>query len=53
VAQVMIRWSVQCGFITIPKSAKIERIDENSAVFDFTLDDPDMAKIVSSYSICW
>ena len=43
----MIRWSVESGFITIPKSSKPERIDENSSIFDFSLDADDMAAIVS------
>lgn len=41
-AQIMIRWSVQKGFITIPKSSKPERIVENSDVFDWSLDQADM-----------
>lgn len=41
-AQVMLRWSVQKGFITIPKSTKPERILENGNVFDFSLSPEDM-----------
>jgi methylglyoxal/glyoxal reductase len=47
VAQVMIRWSVQNGYITIPKSTKVERIVENAKVFDFTLSDDDLKVLVS------
>ncbi|ELU12777.1 hypothetical protein CAPTEDRAFT_102231 [Capitella teleta] len=47
VAQVMIRWSVQNGFITIPKSSREERINENADVFDFSLEETDLAAIVS------
>lgn len=41
-AQIMIRWSVQNGFITIPKSSKPERIKENADVFDWSLSEEDM-----------
>jgi diketogulonate reductase-like aldo/keto reductase len=38
-AQVLIRWSLQKGFVVLPRSSKASRIAENAAVFDFTLDD--------------
>ena len=38
-AQVMIRWSVQRGFITIPKSVHEDRIIENSQVFDWSIEE--------------
>jgi diketogulonate reductase-like aldo/keto reductase len=37
-AQVLLRWLLQKDFVTIPKSTKRERIVENAAIFDFTLD---------------
>ena len=42
-AQILIRWSLQNGCVTIPKSSKSERIDENANVFDFELDEEDMS----------
>jgi diketogulonate reductase-like aldo/keto reductase len=44
-AQVMIRWSVQHGHITIPKSTNFQRIAENAAVFDFNLSDADLKSL--------
>jgi methylglyoxal/glyoxal reductase len=44
-AQVMLRWDLQLGVVTIPKSVHRERIEENSRVFDFSLDADDMARI--------
>lgn len=38
-AQVLIRWSLQKGFVVLPRSSNADRIAENAAVFDFTLDD--------------
>ncbi|MQS53394.1 aldo/keto reductase [Companilactobacillus mishanensis] len=48
VAQIIIRWDLQRGIITIPKSAHEARIQQNSEVFDFELSDDDMTEI-SSY----
>lgn len=45
VAQVIVRWDLQRGIVTIPKSTKEHRIIENVAVFDFQLLDEDMALI--------
>jgi methylglyoxal/glyoxal reductase len=44
-AQVLIRWSLQKGFIVIPRSSNPGRIAENAAAFDFTLDDAQMATL--------
>jgi methylglyoxal/glyoxal reductase len=38
VAQVVLRWDLQCGVVTIPKSVRRERIAENAGLFDFTLE---------------
>ena len=42
-AQILLRWSVQSGFVTIPKSVKRERIIENATIFDFSLSAEQMA----------
>ncbi|GGT56594.1 aldo/keto reductase [Streptomyces purpureus] len=42
-AQVVLRWHLQLGNVAIPKSATPSRIRENLDVFDFTLDEDDMA----------
>lgn len=44
-AQVMIRWHTQLGNMVIPKSVNPKRLEENFRIFDFDLDDDDMAKI--------
>ncbi|WP_337100690.1 aldo/keto reductase [Paenibacillus sp. YIM B09110] len=45
VAQVILRWDLQRGIITIPKSTKEQRIIENANVFDFELTSGDMEQI--------
>lgn len=44
-AQIVLRWHVQLGNIAIPKSVTPSRIKENIEVFDFSLDDEDLAAI--------
>ena len=45
VAQVALRWSLQHGFLPLPKSTHKERIIENGQVFDFELSADDMAAL--------
>lgn len=45
VAQVVLRWSLQKGFLPLPKSVHEDRIIENFQVFDFELTADDMAVI--------
>ena len=47
VAQVVLRWLNQRGVAIIPKSVKVERMFENREIFDFTLDEQDLAQIAT------
>ncbi|WCN82544.1 aldo/keto reductase [Micromonospora sp. LH3U1] len=44
-AQVVLRWHVQRGDIIFPKSTTPKRIEENTRIFDFELDDAAMERI--------
>jgi 2,5-diketo-D-gluconate reductase A len=44
-AQVVLRWHLQLGNVVIPKSVTPSRIAENLDVFDFTLEDADVAAL--------
>ena len=41
-AQILIRYSLQKGWITLPKSDTPSRIEENASVFGFYIKDEDM-----------
>ncbi|MBM5695879.1 aldo/keto reductase [Listeria seeligeri] len=45
VAQVILRWDLQIGVVTIPKSVHQERIIQNADIFDFELTEDEVAKI--------
>ncbi|MBQ9182613.1 MAG: aldo/keto reductase [Neisseriaceae bacterium] len=44
-AQVILRWLVQRGVIVIPKTTRKERMIENISIFDFALNNDDLAQI--------
>ena len=44
-AQVMLRWQLQRGIVSLSKSATLERIRQNFDIFDFELSKKDMEKI--------
>ena len=46
-AQVILRWNVQQGVIIIPKSVHKNRMEENLGIWDYSLDEEDMAQISS------
>jgi methylglyoxal/glyoxal reductase len=46
-AQVILRWDLQKGVITIPKSVHKERIISNADVFDFSLTDEEIKTLDS------
>jgi methylglyoxal/glyoxal reductase len=46
-AQVLLRWDLQKGVVTIPKSVHRERIEANANIFDFMLDAEDMSAIAA------
>jgi 2,5-diketo-D-gluconate reductase A len=45
VGQVVLRWLIQRGIVSLAKTVRPERMAENIAVFDFALSEKDMAAI--------
>jgi len=54
-AQILVRWSLQKGFVPLPKSVTPTRIIENADVYDFELTVEDMKSLeTKEYSpCCW
>jgi 2,5-diketo-D-gluconate reductase A len=46
-AQVVLRWLIQRGIVTIPKSLRRERMEQYLDVFDFVLADDEMTRIAT------
>ncbi len=47
IGQVILRWNVQRGIVSIPKSVKQDRIRENFDIFNFELSDNEIVSIAS------
>ena len=52
IAQICVRWSLQMGFLPLPKSVTKERIEENAHVFDFELTSEDVSIIAGLKGCC-
>lgn len=54
-AQVLVRWSLQKGYIPLPKSVTPKRIDENAKVYDFELTEEEVDELeTDEYEpVCW
>jgi diketogulonate reductase-like aldo/keto reductase len=52
IAQICIRWSLQMGYLPLPKSVTASRIKENADVFDFELSDQDVQAIAELKGCC-
>lgn len=51
IAQICINWSLRNGWLPLPKSVTPSRIEENTRVFDFTLEDEDV-KLIAGLTGC-
>lgn len=47
ISQIVLRWDIQNGVVTIPKSTQPTRIKENMEIFDFEISEEDMSAIRS------
>ncbi|KAL0931541.1 aldo keto reductase [Colletotrichum truncatum] len=54
-AQILLRWSLQKGYIPLPKSVTPARIRANTEIYDFQLSDDDMKSLeTDEYApVCW
>ncbi len=52
-AQVLLRWSLQKGFVPLPKSVTPGRIEGNAEIFGFELSEEEMSQLeTEEYSPC-
>ncbi len=52
IAQICLRWSIQMGWLPLPKSANAARMAENTRIFDFSLEESDVALIAGLHGVC-
>lgn len=51
VAQLLLKWSIQHGFLPLPKASTIERIRENANIFDFEISEEDIEAMKAMESL--
>ncbi|OCK77657.1 Aldo/keto reductase [Lepidopterella palustris CBS 459.81] len=52
-SQILLRWSLQMGFVPLPKSVTNSRIEENANIYDFELSAEDMKSLdIGVYEPC-
>ncbi|KAF3938949.1 hypothetical protein ABW19_dt0202052 [Dactylella cylindrospora] len=44
-AEILVRWSLQMGFVPLPKSEQDHRIEQNADVFDFELTEEEVKRL--------
>ncbi len=52
IGQIALRWSLQRGYLPLPKSVTPSRIKENTQLFDFELAEEDMQRISELEGVC-
>lgn len=52
IGQICLRWSLQMGYLPLPKSGHPDRIRENLDIFDFTLSSEDISAISTLKGFC-
>jgi diketogulonate reductase-like aldo/keto reductase len=52
IAQIVLRWSLQMGFLPLPKSITESRTQANTEIFDFELEEADVAMLTNLTGRC-
>ena len=52
IGQLCLRWCLQMGFVSLPKSANPMRIKDNTLLFDFEIEKEDMNMISGLKGVC-